>query len=106
LSTLSAEFKKKVANLYLKNREKLENLDPTNMESFASEILETINNEKKTSDALHDLEILEHNIGLLKTYSSKLKQYTPKTDEYDFTQNYCKNLVDSTKRWLTLEGLI
>ena len=106
MTTLSAEFKKKVADLYLKNREKLEKQDPANFESFASEILEIINNEKKTSDALHDLEILEHNMGLLKTYSSKLKQYTPETDEYDFTQNDCKNLVDSTKRWLNLEGLI
>ena len=106
MTTLSAEFKKKVADFYLKNREKLETLDSNTMESFATELLEIINKEKKKSDALHDLELLEHNMGLLKTYASKLKQYTPETDEYDFTQNDCKNLVDSTKKWLTLEGLI
>ncbi len=106
MSTLSMDFKRKVADIYLEQRTKLEKLDPTTMESFATEILEIINKEKKKSDALHDLEILEDNMGLLKNYSVALKQYAPETDEYDFTLNDCKNLINSTKKWLTLEGLI
>jgi hypothetical protein len=106
MGTLPTEFKKKVADLYLKNREKLEKLDPTTMESFASQILDMVNREKKKMDALHDLEILEYNIGQLKNYSAALKGYEPETDEYDFTQNDCKNLMDSTKKWLKLEGLL
>lgn len=106
MSTLSMDFKRKVAELYLENRTKLEKLDPNSMEFFASEILEMVNKEKKRPDALHDLEILEYNMGLLKNYSAALKGYTPETDEYDFTSNDCKNLMDSTKKWLTLEGLI
>ena len=106
MSTLSMDFKRKVADIYLEQRTKLEKLDPTTMESFATEILEIINKEKKKSDALHDLEILEDNMGLLKNYSVALKQYAPETDEYDFTLNDCKNLIKSTKKWLTLEGLI
>ena len=106
MTILSAEFKAKIADIYIKNREKMEKLDPHTMESFSSEILEVINKEKKKSDAVHDLELLEYNMGLLRTYSSNLKHYTPETDEYDFTQNDCKNLVDSTKKWLTLEELI
>ena len=106
MTSLSIEFKKKVADAYIKNREKLEKLNANTMESFATQILEIINKEKKKSDALHDLGILEQNMQLLKNYSSKLKDYKPDTDEYDFTQNDCKNVVDSTKKWLTLEGLI
>lgn len=106
LTTLSAEFKKKIADMYSKNKDKLEALEPKTMEFFSTEILELINKEKKKSDALHDLEILEYNMGLLKKHSSSLKNYRPETDEYDFTKNDCKNLVDSTKKWLTLENLI
>jgi hypothetical protein len=106
LTTLSDEFKKKVADRYLENREKLENYDPVAMEDFATELLKMVNEEKKKSDALHDLELLEYNMGLLKNYSVALKGYKPETDEYDFTRNDCKNLVDSTKKWLKLEGLI
>ncbi len=106
MTTLSIEFKRKVADLYLKQKTKLEKLDPTTLESFASELLEMINKEKETSLALHDLEILEYNMTLLKNYAAKLKQYEPETDEYDFTLNDCKNLIESTKRWLKLEGLL
>ncbi len=106
MTTLSAEFKRKVATLYLENREKLENLDPAAMDDFATELLKMVDEEKKKSDALHDLEILEYNMGLLKNYSVALKGYEPETDEYDFTRNDCKNMVDSTKKWLKLEGLI
>lgn len=106
MTTLSIEFKRKVADLYQKNRNTLEKLDPAAMESFATQTLEHVINEKKTSDAHHDLNILEFNMGLLKNYSSALKKFEPETDEYDFTRNDCKNLIDSTKRWLTLERLI
>jgi hypothetical protein len=88
-----------------KNRENLENLDPTAMENFATEVLKMVYEEKKTN-ALHDLEILEYNMGLLRNYSVALKGYKPETDEYDFTRNDCKNLIDSTKKWLKLEGLL
>ena len=100
------DFKRKVAEIYLEKRAQLEKLDPNAMESFAIEILETINKEKTKSDALHDLEILDYNMKLLKNYSAALKQYEPETDEYDFTQNDCKNVINATKRWLKLEGLL
>jgi len=106
MGTLSMVFKRKVAEIYLEKRAQLEKLDPNAMESFATEILETINKEKTKSDALHDLEILDYNMKLLKNYSAALKQYEPETDEYDFTQNDCKNVINSTKRWLKLEGLL
>jgi hypothetical protein len=67
------------------------------MESFASQILEMVKKEKKKTYALHDLEILEYNIGLLKNYSTTLKGYAPETDEYDCTSNDCKNLLESKK---------
>jgi hypothetical protein len=44
---LSNEFKKKVADLYLKRREKLEEIDPDTLESFASEVLAMIEEETK-----------------------------------------------------------
>ena len=106
MGTLSMDFKRKVAEIYLEKRAQLEKLDPNAMESFAIEILETINKEKTKSDALHDLEILDYNMKLLKNYSAALKQYEPETNEYDFTQNDCKNVINSTKRWLKLEGLL
>lgn len=106
MTTLSTEFKRKVADLYLGNKERLENFDPVAMEDFATKLLKMVNEKKKKSEALHDLEILEYNMGLLKNYSVALKEYKPETDEYDFTKNDCKNLIDSTKKWLKLEGLI
>ena len=106
MTNLSEEFKQKVAELYLKNKMKLEKLDPTAMESFATKTLDLIKKEKTKSSSLHDLQILEYNMGLLKNYSGALDMYSPDTDEYDFTQNDCKNLINSTKKWLTLEKLI
>jgi len=106
MGLLSLEFKKRVAEIYQKNRTELEKLDPTTMKTLAIEIIETIDNEKKKSEAIHDLEILEYNMKLLKKYSAALKQHAQDTDEYDFTLNDCKNLVDSTKRWLKLERLL
>ena len=67
------------------------------MEIFASDVLEMVKNEKKKTTAIHDLEILEYNMGKLKNFSAALKQYKPETDEYDLTRNDCKNIIDSTK---------
>lgn len=106
MTILSDKFKNQVADLYLGNKNKLEEYDPVTMESFASELLGMIHIEKKKSEALHDLEILEYNMKLLQSYTFKLKEYKPDTDEYDFTINDCKNTIDSTKKWLKLEGLI
>jgi len=106
MTTLSDEFKRKVADLYLKKQTRLEEYNPEIMESFASELLEMVNEEKNRSKALHDLEVLEYNMKILRSYASKLKEYNPDTDEYDFTRNDCKTTVDSTKKWLKLEGLI
>ena len=106
MGNLSFDFKRKVADLYIDSREKLEKLEAITMESFATKIIEMIDIEKTKTNALHDLEILDYNMGLLKNYSTSLKGYEPETDEYDFTQNDCKNLMDSTKKWLKLEGLI
>jgi hypothetical protein len=106
MTTLSDEFKRKVADLYLKKRTKLEEYDPESMETFASQLLEMVAEEKEKSDAIHDLELLEYNMKMLQNYASKLKGYKPDTDEYDFTRNDCKNLVDSTKKWLKMEKLI
>lgn len=103
MTSLSEEFMKKVAELYKTKRTKLENLDPQTMEKFADKVLELTHKEKKHSSALHDLQILEYNMGNLKNYSVALGEYKEDTDEYDFTQNDCKNLIDSTKKWLTLE---
>ena len=103
MTTLSEEFMKTVAQLYKKYRAKLENLDAQAMEKFADKVLELIKKEKKHSSVLHDLQILEYNMGKLKNYSVALETYSPDTDEYDFTQNDCKNLIESTKKWLIQE---
>lgn len=104
MTTLSKDFMKKVAELYKNNRTKLENFEAQTMEKFANKILELIKKEKKQSSALHDLQILEYNMGKLKNYASALATYKPDTDEYDFTRNDCKNLIDSTKKWLKMEN--
>lgn len=106
MTALSEEFMKKVAELYVTNRAKLEKLEPPTMESFATKVLELIKKEKKHASSLHDLQILEYNMLNLKNYSAALDMYSPDTDEYDFTQNDCKNLINSTKKWLTLEKQI
>lgn len=82
---------------FTKNRTKLEKLDPPAMESFASKVLEIIKKEKTKSSALHDLQILEYNMAQLKNYAAALDTYAPDTDDYDFTKNDCKNLVDNKK---------
>jgi len=106
MATLPIEFKKKIAELYLKNRQRLDEFDPDALESFASEVLEIIDGEKEKAQSSHDLEVLEQSMKHLKQDSTLLKNYKPKTDDYDFTRNDCKNLLNSTKRWLKTEGLI
>lgn len=107
MATLSNEFKKKVANLYLQRRQKLEEIDPDALESFASEVLAMIEEEtKRVSQPSHDMEVLRQSMTHLKQDSALLKGYQPNTDDYDFTRNDCKNLLNSTKRWLKMEGLI
>ena len=81
MGLLSLEFKKRVVDIYQEKITKLEKLDPTTMETFAIEIIETIDKEKEKSDAIHDLESLEYNMKLLNKYSVALKQYTPDTNE-------------------------
>lgn len=106
MTTLSMDFKRKVAKTYLKRKINLEKFDPSTMESFSKEIIELINIEKNNSEASHDLEILEYNMKLLQNYSIALMKYEKGTDEFDFTQNDCKNIIVSTRRWLKLEGLL
>ena len=106
MAALPIEFKRKVADLYLEKRIKLEELDTNTMESFASEILDMIGKEKEQSLARHDLEVLESSMRILKNQAVKLKGFEPETDAYDFTLNDCKNILNSTKKWLKLEGLI
>ena len=106
MPTLSMDFKRKAAEIYQKGKNELEKFDPKAMEAFSIEILEMSNEEKNNSKALHDLEILEYNMKLLQNYSVALMKYKSGTDEFDFTQNDCKNIIDSTKKWLKLEGLL
>jgi len=108
MATLPKELKKSIADLYLANKQSLDKLDPDMLGSFASEVLEIIRREKEKapSSSSHDLEVLEQSMKHLKQDSALLKNYQPKTDDYDFTQNDCKNLLNSTKRWLKIEGLI
>ena len=106
MAALPIEFKRKVADLYLEKRKKLEELDPDTMESFASKLLQTIQEEKDNILAKHDLEVLASSMKILKNQAAKLKGFEPETDAYDFTLNDCKNLVESTKKWLKLEGLL
>jgi hypothetical protein len=93
-------------SFYLEGKDKLEKFDISAMENFASKALLLIEEEKRTSNAKHDLEILEYNMNLLKMYATKIQGYEPDTDEYDFALNDCKNLIKSTKKWLELEKLI
>lgn len=106
MASLPAEFKKRIADLYLKRQQRLDELDPNALESFAYELLQMIAEEKEKAGSSHDLEVLEQSMKHLKQDSALLKNYTPSTDEYDFTRNDCKNLLSSTKKWLKTEGLI
>lgn len=106
MTKLSPELKGKIADLYLKNRARLEQLDPAAMQSFASELLELIGREKARRQSYHDLEVLEDSVKHLKDDSARLRSFKPGTDDYDFALDDCRNLVNSTRKWLKLEGLI
>ena len=106
MATLPIEFKRKISDLYLENKTKMEKLDPDTMESFASKLLRMIQEEKDSILAKHDLEVLESSMKILKNQGMKLKGFEPDTDAYDFNLNDCNNLVASTKRWLKMEGLL
>lgn len=106
MDNLSEEFKKKIANLYSKRKQKLDEIDPEALESFASEVLDAIKQEKEKTPSSHDLEVLEQSMKHLKQDSATLRKLKPNTDDYDFTRNDCKSLINSTKRWLKIEKLI
>ncbi len=106
MSKLSPELKGKIADLYLKNRDRLDELDPDALQSFASELLEMIGREKERRQSYHDLEVLEISVKHLKDDSARLRSFKPGTDDYDFARNDCRNLMNSTRKWLKLEGLI
>ena len=103
---MSKEFKRKIADLYNKRKLSLDQLDPRALGSFASEALDIIQEERTRALSSHDLEVLEQSMKHLKEDSAKLKNLQPNTDDYDFTRNDCKNLLNSTKRWLKAEELI
>lgn len=106
MTSLSHEFKRKVATHYTKRKQTLDQLDPNALEQFASEVLEAINKEKTKASSLHDIEVLEQSMKHLKQDSAKLKNLKPNTDDYDFTRSDCKSLLNATKRWLRIEGFI
>lgn len=106
LAALSIELEKRIADLYTKNRQALEELDPNAMEAFASSVLEIIETEKERAAVSHDTEVLEQSMKHLRNDSALLKNYEPNTDDYDFTRNDCKNLITSTRMWLQMDGLI
>jgi hypothetical protein len=42
----------------------------------------------------------------LKKDAGILRVSAPGTDEHDFARNDCRGLIESTRKWLELEGLI
>jgi len=106
MSGVSYFLKRKIANLYTENEKKLNQLDPEALTSFASELLKLIREEKEKAGSLHDLDVLEGSMKHLKKDSEELKKSKPGTDDYEFAANDCKNLVNSTKKWLKMENLI
>jgi hypothetical protein len=92
--------------LYLKHRKKLEEVDATMLESFASKVLEIIGREERRLKSSHDLEVMKKSIKHLKNDASTLKGLEPGSDDYDFSRNDCKTFINSVKRRLTIEGLL
>jgi hypothetical protein len=106
MDDLPIELKREIADLYLKNRKKLEDVDATASESFALKVLEIIGRVKDQFKFPHDLEVLKQSMEHLKNDCSTLKRLTQGSDDYDFARNDCKSLINSVKRWLTIEGLM
>ncbi len=91
--------------LYLESKKQLDDLDPTTLMLFASRALNSIRAEKLKTKASHDLDILEVAMKHLEEDAGRLKSSSFGTDEYDFARNDCKQLMNSTRRWLNEEGL-
>ena len=106
MDDLPIELKREIADLYLMNRKKLEDVDAAASESFASKVLEIIGRVEGQLKFPHDLEVLKQSMEHLKNDSSTLEKLTPGSDDYDFARNDCKNLIYSVERWLTIERLI
>ncbi len=104
--SLSKVFKVGVAALFMKERERLEGLDPNTLESFAQELIKMIEREKSGIGDYHDLKVLEDSMKHLKKDAVTYGRSEPGTDNYDFSRNDCKNLINSMKKWLITEGLI
>jgi hypothetical protein len=99
-------LKREIADLYLKNSKKLDAVDAEALQSFASRVLEVISRMDSRLQLSHDLEVLKESMTHLKNDSLKLEKAEPNSDDYDFAHNDCKNLLNSVKKWLKLEGLL
>jgi len=107
MNQIPINIKQKIANLYLQNQTKLSLLDPTALENFATQTLTLLTNaQQKPSQRTHDLQTLTAAMQHLKKDSTALKTHKPGTDEYDYAHNDCKNLLNSTQKWLKTENLI
>ena len=93
MSNLSREFKQQIADLYLTQRKRLEEQDADTIHSFASKVLEFIEEAKTGSQNPHDLQVLGENMEHLRDDSQVIRDAKPETDEYDFALNDCKNLI-------------
>lgn len=69
-------------------------------------MLEIIGQVKGQFKLPHDLEVLKESMEHLKNDSATLKGLKLGSDDYDFAHNDCKSLINSVKRWLTIEGLL
>jgi len=105
-ASISREVKQGIARLYLENKGELEALNPVGLESFASKVLAIIQGERDEAGSSHDLEVLEGSMKHLKRDAITFRNNEPGTDDYDFAKSDCRSLLDSTKMWLRLEGLI
>lgn len=105
-ASFSSELKQKIASLFKRESKTLEDLDPAALESFASELLKMIEQEKGEDRFSHDLQVLENSMKHLKKDAGILRVSAPGTDNHDFARNDCRGLIESTRKWLELEGLI
>jgi hypothetical protein len=99
-------LKREIADLYLRNSKKLDAVDAEALQSFASKVLEIISRMDSKLQLSHDIEVLKESMTHLKNDSLKLQKSELDSDDYDFAHNDCKNLMNSVKRWLKLEGLL